>query len=78
MEATLNTVTPTAPLNAGAPRYGPVGHLLGLAAAVGLLVLGGGIGVGVMANGGGGGGGTANTGGNQAKHSGQFGRRGGP
>ncbi|XUL89300.1 hypothetical protein ACQ86D_23860 [Streptomyces galilaeus] len=70
VEATLNTVTPTAPLNAGAPSVRPRRHLLGLAAAVGLLVLGGGIGVGVMANGGGGGGGTANTGGNQAKHSG--------
>ena len=72
VEATLNTVTPTAPLDAGAPSVRPRRHLLGLAAAVGLLVLGGGIGVGVMANGGGGGGGggTANTGGNQAKHSG--------
>ncbi|MFE2420249.1 hypothetical protein [Streptomyces hokutonensis] len=60
VEATLNTVTPTAPLNTGAPSVRSRRHLLGLAAAVGLLVLGGGIGVGVMANGGG----------NQAKHSG--------
>ncbi|WP_262059446.1 hypothetical protein [Streptomyces sp. STR69] len=71
VEATLNTVTPTAtaPVSAGAPAVRPRRHLLGLAAAVGLLLLGGGIGVGVMANGGGGGG-TANAGGNQAKHSG--------
>jgi len=55
VEATLNTVTPTAPLGAGAPSVRSRRHLLGLAAAVGLLVLGGGIGVGVMANGGGGG-----------------------
>ncbi|MGW3107788.1 hypothetical protein [Streptomyces sp. NPDC001100] len=55
VEATLNTVTPTAPLTAGAPSVRPRRHLLGLVAAVGLLVLGGGIGVGALANGGGGG-----------------------
>jgi len=60
VEATLSTVTPTAPANAGVPAVRPRRHLLGLAASVGLLVLGGGIGVGVMAHDGGG---TANTGG---------------
>ncbi|WP_427921516.1 hypothetical protein [Streptomyces sp. cg40] len=55
VEATLNTVTPSTPLVAGAPAVRSRRHLLGLAAAVGLLVLGGGVGVGVMANGGGGG-----------------------
>ncbi|MDV9172834.1 hypothetical protein R6V09_22305 [Streptomyces sp. W16] len=62
VEATLSTVTPTptAPANAGVPAVRSRRHLLGLAASVGLLVLGGGIGVGVMAHDGGG---TANTGG---------------
>ncbi|MEV0740378.1 hypothetical protein AB0I51_31595 [Streptomyces sp. NPDC050549] len=54
VEATLNTVTATAPVNSGVPAGRSRRHLLGLAAAVGLLVLGGGIGVGVMANDGGG------------------------
>ncbi|MGX9888764.1 hypothetical protein [Streptomyces sp. NPDC002276] len=73
VEDTLNTTTSTDALRPAKPAtVRPRRHLLGLAAAVGLLVLGGGIGIGVMANGGdgAGGGGTANTGGNQAKHSG--------
>ena len=67
VEDTLNTTTADALRPAKAATVRPRRHLLGLAAAVGLLVLGGGIGIGVMAHGGGG---TANTGGNQAKHSG--------
>ena len=55
VEATLNTTTPTSAFRPAKAATGrPRRHLLGLAAAVGLLVLGGGIGVGVMANDGGG------------------------
>ncbi|MBK6012338.1 hypothetical protein [Streptomyces sp. MBT53] len=67
VEDTLNTTTADALRPAKTATVRPRRHLLGLAAAVGLLLLGGGIGIGVMAHGGGG---TASTGGNQAKHSG--------